>query len=498
MMFVTPQQMKQLEELTDKSGVSYGEMMSRAGHALAETIMQRYPQKQCVLFLAGSGNNGGDCYVAARVLKKAGWRPEGLAPLGKPNTYIANTALELAKQDGIPIYEEAYDFLFGEPEIVVDGLFGTGFKGELSQGVRKLLSRTEGKIRIACDIPSGGDALTGSVSEGAVPAELTVTFGAVKLGMTQYPLRKLCGEILTADIGIPAEAFRKLKPAPIRVLDQAYLAEHPLTPYAPDAYKQQNGEILAVVGSKRMRGAAVLSVTAAMRCGAGMVTCAAPEPVLTAVMDKTPEALCLPLEDDWRGFSLCEENREALLAALAGKDALLIGCGLGVTDETTELVKLLLQESRCPVILDADGLNAVAGCIDCIPKGRTILTPHPGEAARLLGTDTASVQADRQNAALTIAERTGAAVILKGAGTIVTDGREMAVCMLGNPGMAKAGSGDVLAGITAAIAAGEKQSLFETACQAAAIHAAAGDKAAEQSQRYMLPQDVIGALQEIL
>ena len=497
-MFVTPQQMKQLEELTDRSGVSYGEMMSRAGRALAETLMQRYPQKRCVLFLAGSRNNGGDCYVAARVLKQAGWRPEILAPIGKPQTHIANAALELAKQDGIPIYEEAYDFLFGEPEIVVDGLFGTGFHGELSPNVRKILSQTEGKIRIACDVPSGGNAMTGSVSEGAAQAELTVTFGAVKLGMTQYPLRKYCGEIVTADIGIPADAFTKIKPAPIRKLDRAYLAAHPLTPYAPDAYKQKNGEILAVVGSKRMRGAAVLSVTAAMRCGAGMVTCAAPDPVLTAVIDRMPEALCLPLEDDWQGFSLCEENRETLRGALAGKDALLIGCGLGLTDETTELVKFLLQESRCPVILDADGLNAVAGCIDCIPKGRTILTPHPGEAARLLGTDTASVQADRQNAALTIAERTGAAVILKGAGTIVTDGREMAVCTMGNPGMAKAGSGDVLAGIAAAIAAGEEQSLFETACQAAAIHAAAGDLAAKKPQRFMLPQDIIEALQEII
>lgn len=496
MMFVTPKQMKQLEELTDRSGVSYGEMMSRAGHALAEMVMRRYPEKQCVLFLAGSGNNGGDCYVAARALKQNGWRPEVLAPLGMPHTDIANTALELAKQDGIPIYEEAYDFLFGEPEIVVDGLFGTGFKGKLSASLRKILARTEGKIRVACDVPSGGNALTGSVSEGTVPADMTVTFGAVKLGMTQYPLREYCGEIVTADIGIPAEAFGKVAPAVS--LDRAYLTAHPLRAYRPDAYKQQNGEVLAVVGSTRMRGAAVLAVTAAMRSGAGMVTCAAPEPVLTAVMQRTPEALCLPLWDDWKGFALCDDNRTALLGALSGKDALLIGCGLGATDETAELVKLLLCESECPVILDADGLNVMAGCIDCIPKGRTILTPHPGEAARLLGTDTAAVNADRQHAALTLAKQTGAVVALKGAGTIVTDGKKMAVCMMGNPGMAKAGSGDVLAGITAAIAANAQQELFETACQAVAIHAAAGDTAAARSQRCMLPQDLIGALPEIL
>ncbi|MCR4645747.1 MAG: NAD(P)H-hydrate dehydratase [Oscillospiraceae bacterium] len=496
MMFVTPQQMKQLEELTDRSGVSYGEMMRRAGTALAETLMRRYPEKQCVLFLAGNGNNGGDCYVAARVLKQAGWRPEVLAPLGKPHTDIANNAYELAKQDGIPIYEEAYDFLFGEPEVVVDGLFGTGFRGELSRNMQTILSRTEGKVRVACDVPSGGNALTGSVSEGTVPAELTVTFGAVKLGMTQYPLRQYCGEIIVADIGVPADAMGRLTPAAIHALDREYLSGHPLPAYRPDAYKQQNGEVLAVVGSENMRGAAVLAVTAAMRSGAGMVTCAAPEPVLSAVINRMPEALTLHISCSENTIPAFQVNE--MRKALDGKDAVLVGCGLGLNEATKALVKFVLKESKCPIILDADGLNAVAGCIDCIPKGRTILTPHPGEAARLLGTDTKTVQADRQNAALTLAERTGAVVVLKGAGTIVTDGKEMAVCTMGNPGMAKAGSGDVLAGITAGIAAGSEASLFEIACQAVAIHAAAGDAAAMVSQRTMLPQDLIEALPQII
>lgn len=497
-MFVTPQQMTQLEAMTDRSGVSYGEMMGRAGRILAETMMQRWPEKRCVLFLAGSGNNGGDCYVAARTLKQAGWRPEVLAPLGKPHTDIANTALELARQDGIPVYEDAYDFLFGEAEIVVDGLFGTGFHGELSPMLREILAKTKDIIHVACDIPSGGSAPTGTVCKGTVPADLTVTFGAVKLGMTQYPLREYCGEIVTGDIGVPADAFARLAPPAAEALDPAYLQAHRLPAYRRDAYKQANGQVLAVTGASRMRGAAVLAVHAAMRSGAGMVTCAAPEPVLAAVMQHTPEALCLPLTADAQGFSRCEENRTALREALAGKDALLLGCGLGQTAETAQLVEFLLAESTCPVILDADGLNAAASCIEWIPRGRTILTPHPGEAARLLGTDPASVQADRQNAARTLAVRTGAVVVLKGAGTIVTDGVRMAVCTMGNPGMAKAGSGDVLAGITAAIAANQpEQGLFETACLAAAVHAAAGDAAAAP-ERFMLPQDIIEALRGIL
>lgn len=495
-MFVTPKQMQQLEVLTNQSGISYAEMMERAGRALADAVMQRWPEKRSVLLLAGSGNNGGDCYVAARVLREAGRMPEILAPLGGPRTDIASAAMVRAERSGVPIHADAAKSC--DPEIVVDGLFGTGFRGELSPEMRTLLAQTAGCIRVACDVPSGGNALTGTVSDGTISADLTVTFGAVKLGMTQYPLRQHCGEIVTADIGIPAEAFGALRPPAAEALDQAYLDRHRLPPYRPDAYKQANGTVLAVVGAARMRGAAVLSVHAAMRSGAGMVTCASAEPVLGAVMQHTPEALCLPLETDAQGFVLCDANRKALTAALHGKNALLLGCGLGLTAETMQLTEYLLRESKCPVILDADGLNAASSCIEWIPRGRSILTPHPGEAARLLGTDTASVQADRLHAALTLAERTGAVVVLKGAGTIVTDGTQTAVCTLGNPGMAKAGSGDVLAGITAALAANQPQrSLYETACLAAAIHAAAGD-AACLSERYLLPQDIITALQRIL
>lgn len=496
-MFVTLQQMQQLEALTDKSGVSYGEMMDRAGKALADTLMQRYPDCRCVMFLAGNGNNGGDCYVAARYLKKAGWKPEVLAPCGRPRTDIANTALDLAKSVGIPIYEEAYDFLFNEPQIVVDGLFGTGFRGELPYGLQQMMTRTEGKIHVACDIPSGGNGDTGTVSEGTQRATLTVTFGAEKLGMRQYPLREYCGEIVTADIGIPSEAFRQLVPAPCA--DLTLDAVYPYLPARqPDVHKRQNGHLLAVAGSTRMRGACVLSVTAAMRSGVGLTTCAAAEPVLNAVCDKVPEVMCLPLAVDETGFLRFAENKNTLLEALYDKQALLLGCGLGLTEDTAELTEFLLKQSDCPVILDADGLNAASTCIEWIPKGRTILTPHPGEAARLLGVETAEVQADRPAAALELARRTGAVVALKGAGTIVTDGTRMAVCSMGNPGMARAGSGDVLAGIAASLAA-QGLPLYEAACTAVTLHAAAGDTAAAaMPERFMLPQDIVFFLQEVL
>ncbi len=494
-MLVTPEQMQQLEAITDQSGVSYGHMMENAGKALADVMMERYPDRRKVLFLAGSGNNGGDCYAAAYHLKKAGWMPEILAPCGEPHSDIAMAARDRAKREGIPMYSEAYDFVLDGKEIVVDGLYGTGFHGELSPALQSLLREREGQIRIACDIPSGGMAGSGNACKGAFRADLTVTFGAEKLGMSQYPLRSLCGEILIADIGIPADA--KLMPPPTKRLSLEGI--RPLLPEVPcDAHKNQLGHLLCITGSRRMRGAAVLSAESAMRSGVGLVSCASCEEVLSAVQNRTPEALCLPMEPDTQGFLTLKYNQTLLTEAMQGKQAILMGCGLGQTKETASLVEFVLKGSDCPIVLDADGLNICASHIDWIPKGRTILTPHPAEAARLLGLTAAQVQADRPSAAKQLARLTDAVVVLKGAGTFITDGSRTAVCNAGNAGMAKAGSGDVLAGIMASLAA-QGLSRFDAACAAVMLHAAAGDAAAAELPRgFMLPQDTIAYLSEVL
>lgn len=495
-MLVTPKQMQKLEQLTDAAGVSYGEMMERAGTALAAQIRAFAPEARTALLLAGSGNNGGDCYVAAACLRLAGWDARILAPFGAPKTEISRNAAGRAAGLGVPILTEADSFL-ATAEVIVDGLFGTGFHGTLPEAAIPLLAAREGQIRIAADIPSGGNAASGGVSEGTFRADLTVTFGAEKLGMTQFPLRSFCGKIVTAEIGIPAHASDLLDPPAAGLLTLGKIRAA-LPCRRPDAHKNLSGHLLTVAGSVRMRGACVLAVTAAMRSGAGLQTAASAEAALQAICGSTPEVMCLPLATDAQGFLLDTANHEALTEALRGKQALLLGCGMGVTAETRNLTKFLLRESDCPIIIDADGLNCLADCIDCLPKGRTILTPHPGEAARLLGMTAAQVQADRPSAAQRLAELTGAVIALKGAGTILTDGTRMAVCTLGNAGMARAGSGDVLAGITASLAA-QGMPLYEAACSAVTLHAAAGDAAAKRlPMRYMLPQDLISALAEVL
>lgn len=497
MRLVTPRQMKLLEGLTSQSGVSYQEMMERAGVALSVAIAKHFPECKKVLFLAGNGNNGGDCYVAAYHLKQAGCMPEILAPCGEPRTKIAKDARDRAKAAGIPVFAGGPAFLFTEAELIVDGLYGTGFRGELPEQIRELLTHAKGKPCVACDIPSGGNGASGSVSDGTLKAALTVTFGAEKLGMRQFPLCEYCGEIVLADIGIPENAFDEIDPPAAEVLDIENMRRL-LPELRKDAHKYSRGHLLAIAGSVKMRGACVLSVTAAMRSGVGLVTCASAEPALAAICNRTPEVMNLPMKTDAEGYLSYTANRLELEVALEGKQALLLGCGLGVTEETSALTEFLLKKSTCPVILDADGLNAASTCIEWIPKGRTILTPHPGEAARLLDCTTAEVQNDRPGTAAALAEKTGAVVVLKGAGTLITDGRRTAYCGMGNPGMAKAGSGDVLAGIAASFAA-QGMPLYEAACAAVTLHAAAGDLVAGQMpERFMLPQDIIFALRELL
>ncbi len=493
-MLVTPEQMKQLENLTDKSGVSYQEMMERAGKALANFIEKNYPERKTIAFLAGNGNNGGDCYVAAYYLDRNGKQVEIFAPMGEPKTEISRQARRRAEESGIKIYTDMQNCT---AEIFVDGLFGTGFRGELPENLKKFLQPKQTKqnqIRIACDIPSGGNGKTGTISSGTFSAEHTITFGAEKAGMSQYPLRTYCGKIHVAEIGIPEKAFQEISGIERLTPEKVNSS---LPERKPNAYKNQFGHVLVVAGSRRMRGACILAVTAALRSGAGMMTCASTEEVLHSLMCTVPESMCLSLKTDEEGFFLNEENHDLLKKALQGKQALILGCGIGVNDSTKNLVNYLLSESRCPIILDADGLNCVADCIDCIPEGRTILTPHAGEAARLLNVETSDIQKDRFSAAKELAERTQAIIVLKGAGTIITDGKKISVCNAGNSGMARAGSGDVLAGIMGALV-GQGMPLYEAACAAVMFHAQAGDKAAEKfPERYMLPQDLIRSLKEV-
>lgn len=555
MQTVSPEQMKKMEKRSAELGVSEEKLMENAGRALADFI-DGYcrkepdipPEEKSIVFLAGSGNNGGDCFVAADKLIYKGYEVTVINLCGKPRTELAAAAFEKLPDEHIRIIkayrsenvkaaieaaELEYMTLSKESDlnalsekkeltplekimlkekqrlervlkalnsayVIVDGVFGTGFHGQMDEEVVSVLNGGTNAFRIAADVPSGGNCSTGAVSEGTFRADATVVFGALKNGMTQYPLKKYCGKITVLNIGIPEEAY-EIPEGERRYtrISSSDLAGFP-PEREPDAHKGDFGNVLIIGGSSSMRGAAALASLSALRSGAGRVNLASVEKCIDTASVIAPEATYIELDCDDYGFMLYDSSRNVLEKAMESADAVLIGCGMGVTRDTAEITRFVAENAKCPVIIDADGINCIASDIDILLKKKTdiILTPHPGEMARLLECSTGEIAADRFAAAEKYAEKYGVTVVLKGAGTIVADSSVTAVNPTGNPGMSRGGSGDVLAGIIASVVA-QGYSPFEASCAGAYIHGLAGDIAAENhGQEAMLPRDIIDALSD--
>ena len=497
MRIVTPEQMKKLEALADKNGISYSMLMENAGKCLADEIQkiseERHNQKN-ILFLCGSGNNAGDCFVAGRHLLKDGWKVKFAMLCGEPSGNIAADAYVAAKGIKSVYNAEEIKKLVKNAAVIADGVFGTGFHGELSRGVAEIFDMPCSAVRIAVDVPSGGSCLTGLTSEGTFKADYTITFAYKKFGVEQYPLKSFCGKIIVCDIGIPDEYCNELECNIQAVTEEMVFGMLPKR--KPDSHKGTYGRLLCVTGSIGMPGAAILSGRAALRCGVGLVGICAPKKNICAMAAAMPEAVYLPLAVDENGFYK-STNAERILKESRKANAMLIGCGLGVNENTKALVRELIKNSDCPVILDADGINCIIDCIDIIKEARSdiVLTPHPAEMARLIGKRAFEVQADRLNTALKFTEEYNAVRVLKGAGTITVCGKsEVYVNPTGNSGMSKGGSGDVLSGMLAAFAA-QGISLRHSAMLTVFIHGMAGDRAARKlSMQSMLPSDLINEL----
>lgn len=552
MQIVTPEQMKKIENRSESVGVSKAELMENAGSALANLIDSHcreespfIPEKKSIVFLAGSGNNGGDCYAAANKLVYRGYNVTVINVCGEPQTELArnqfnrlpeghiniinayksgnvkaaieaaeisymtlptendlsqltgNTPLEQIQQDEKQRVEQVFEAL-DKADVIADGVFGTGFHGQLNDELTAFFKAGRDAFRIAVDVPSGGNCETGQVSEGTFEADVTIALGAVKTGMTQYPLKAYCGKIQTADIGIPDEAYKlSMEERAYTLLENESLAGFPEI-RRPDSHKGDFGRVLCITGSSEMRGAAALSALGALRSGAGLVRIASCQDCINTVSVLVPEATYVPLECDDSGFILFESNRCRLETELKRADTVLIGCGMGVTPDTVELTRFVVENAICPIIIDADGLNCLASDIDILLRRKTevILTPHPGEMARLIGREGADINRIRFFAAEKIAEKFHAVVALKGAGTVIADNHYTSVCPTGNPGMSKGGSGDVLAGVIASLAA-QGYSCFDSARFGAYIHGLAGDIAAERlGHEAMLPRDIIDSLSD--
>jgi NAD(P)H-hydrate epimerase len=478
-------------------------LMDRAGRAVAEAARELAGPHGRVVVVCGGGNNGGDGYVAARLLRAAGRdaRVVALVPADRLSP-DARAVREQAERSGVPIDEagELAAFEAGPGDVVVDAVLGTGLtrapEGPFAEAIARMVElRAQGARVVAVDVPSGLSADTGRPLGACVRADRTITFAFMKRGLFIHPGAEYAGEVAVADIGIPPAAAERV-PVSCEVLSEDE-ARALVPPRRRDAHKGAAGRVLVVAGSPGKTGAAHLALTGALRGGAGLATLAARPEVLPFALAGRPEAMSLALPGDG---PLGRADLEPLAAAAKGVDALVIGPGIPRGADTAALLRALLEKSRLPAVLDADALNALAEVPTLLEKlpPNLVLTPHPGEMARLMGVSVEAVQDDRIGAAASRARAWGATVVLKGARTVVADPfGPPAVIPTGNPGMASGGTGDVLAGLVGALLAGGLDA--RAAARAGAwVHGRAGDPAARRvGERGLLAGDLAEALGEV-
>jgi len=460
-------------------------LMTRAAEAALALLRGRWPQARRVAVVCGAGNNGGDGYVLARLAQAAGL--EALVLAATPPDKLSGDARRAHDEwlgAGGRAHPFAADALSG-CDLVVDGLLGTGFRPPArpeTVGVIEAINAARRPV-LALDIPSGVDADSGAVHEAAVRADITLSFVGLKSGLFLGAGPEHAGVVMLDDLGVVAPVQPKFAPL-MRRIDEAELAAA-LPRRARESHKGTHGRVLIVGGGRGMPGAARLAGLACLRAGAGLVTVAGAEENLSAVTGANPELIYLPVS--------ASGNLDELMRA-AG--VLAIGPGLGTGDWAQRLWSQALRARPAAAVVDADALNLLAQTPAKLPEG-WIITPHPGEAARLLGSDTAAVQRDRLGAVRELRARYGAIAVLKGAGTLVACGAagetELYLCDRGNPGMATAGMGDVLTGILAGLRAQVSDAAL-AARVGVLVHALAGDSAARGGQRGMIASDVLAEI----
>jgi ADP-dependent NAD(P)H-hydrate dehydratase / NAD(P)H-hydrate epimerase len=469
----------------DKRRVPAFTLMTRAAEGALKVLRGRWPQARRVAVVCGAGNNGGDGYVLARLCQAAGLEVLVLAAT-PPDKLIgdARRAQEECLAAGGRAHPFVADALSG-CDLIVDGLLGTGLKGETRPETLATIRAINAAKRpvLALDIPSGVNADSGVVLDAAVRAEVTVTFVAFKAGLFLGDGPEHCGVVLLDDLKIVAPVLPQFTPL-MRRIDDAELAAA-LPRRRRETHKGDNGRVLVIGGGSGMPGALRLAGEAALRAGAGLVTVAGAVENLVSVTATQPELIYLPVS-----------STTSIEGALRATDIVAIGPGLGQSEWAQRLWGEVRANAGVPVVVDADALNLLARNPARLPEN-WIITPHPGEAARLLGIETAAVQSDRLGAARELHSRYGAVTVLKGAGTLIACGAagapEIWICERGNPGMATAGMGDVLTGVIASLRAQCADSAI-AARVGVLVHALAGDSAAQGGQRGLIASDVIGEL----
>jgi ADP-dependent NAD(P)H-hydrate dehydratase / NAD(P)H-hydrate epimerase len=476
---LTAAEMREVDRLTtERFGVPGLQLMEAAGRSVAEEFLEKYGHRNadppgCVVILCGKGNNGGDGFVVARYLKEEAEDVE-VYLFAKPDELRGDAAKNFERwrdlggkvitvQNEVE-WEKAWPRI-AAAEVLVDALLGTGIRGPatgLFAQVINDVNRLSGNATLACpgwivsvDAPSGLPADGEAASGPVLQAHWTVTFTAPKIGQLSSPQAGSCGQLLVCDIGSPAALIEELGKGQVRWAGPDEFASLPLVRTA-EAHKGSYGHLLLIAGSLGKSGAAVLAGQAALRGGSGLVTIGTPEPALPVIAGVQPEYMTEGLPATGVGaLTKLGVTSGKLKELLKGKSVVAVGPGLGRNLETQEFVRHLVGEVESPIVLDADGLNAFSTGGDALAQRKSthlVITPHPGEMARLLGSSIAEVQKDRVRTAVDAARRWNAHVVLKGYHTVMAaPGGRVMVNTTGGPALAKGGAGDVLTGLLGAL-----------------------------------------------
>jgi ADP-dependent NAD(P)H-hydrate dehydratase / NAD(P)H-hydrate epimerase len=444
----TAEEMSRADARAQELGIPGGVLMERAGAEMARVALETFAPARA-LVVAGGGNNGGDGFVIARELRRAG---AGVAVLPTKDEYAGDPGTNLEVLRNLAVRFVTADELEGElgrADLVIDALLGTGFSGEVREREARLIEAINGSAApvLAVDVPSGVDGATGEVGGAAVRADVTVCAHAVKVGCVISPGRERAGEVVAVDIGVPPEADADSS----LVWTDADSLRGKIPRTTEPAHKYSAGALLVVAGSRGTTGAPQMVVRGAERTGCGIAFLATAESSAPSIDLELTEALVHGVPETGEGY-LSSAGLERILELAAKTSALVVGPGMGVGDEGRRLVEGILREVDSPVLLDADAVTNLAGTGALAERAApTVITPHAGELGRLLGTGAKEVDAHRLRAAREAAETHGCCVLLKGSDTMVAEGERVAVNSTGNVALASAGTGDVLSGVIGAL-----------------------------------------------
>ena len=496
MLLATKKMISDIDEYAERElGIDGMALMYNAGRSAASEILSLIGESARAVVLCGKGKNGGDGYVIASELYEAGHS----VCVFESETEQRDAAsahwrdVYLARQGEVYLLSdtEALAAACAEADVILDALFGVGFRGELptveAEAVR--IANSTDTLRVALDIPSGAEADTGRVCEGCFSAHCTITMEYVKRGMLLYPARGMTGEVRVCSIGVDREKvevrFSFADATVDREMIERYLLARPAV-----SHKGTFGRALLICGSDSMTGAAVLACEGALRMGAGLCELVCTERVASVVAVRCPEVIftTVPSAEKWN-----EDTFYTILERVRNADTVVLGCGVGVHKNIRRLTKRILSSEGCPMLIDADGINSLDGDIGALERTArdVVITPHPKEFARLIGAECRDVLSDKYALTLGLAERCGITVLLKGADSVTASGDGRCyINTTGNSGLARGGSGDVLSGMIGAMLA-QGIPAPEAAAIGAHIHGAAADLLSEElGEVGMLPRDI--------